>query len=58
MFKETHASSIAYIDANEEAKSGYIRFKNEASAEEFAKMSRTSASFMARVLPGNTETYT
>ncbi|KAK3732343.1 hypothetical protein RRG08_055926 [Elysia crispata] len=53
MFKESHASSIAYIDANEEAKSGYIRFKDEASAEEFAKMSRTSASFMARVLPAD-----
>ncbi|RUS79328.1 hypothetical protein EGW08_012913 [Elysia chlorotica] len=51
MFKESHASSIAYIDAQEEAKSGYIRFKDETSAEEFAKMSRTSDSFMARVLP-------
>ncbi|GFS01236.1 La-related protein 7, partial [Elysia marginata] len=53
MFKESHASSIAYIDANEEARSGYIRFKDETSAEEFAKMSRTSASFMARVLPAD-----
>ncbi|GFO12470.1 LA-related protein 7 [Plakobranchus ocellatus] len=53
MFKESHASSIAYIDANEEARSGYIRFKDETSAEEFAKMSRTSDSFMARVLPAD-----
>lgn len=51
MFKESHASNIAYIDANEEARSGYIRFKDEASAEEFTKMSRSSTSFMARVLP-------
>ncbi|KAH9495793.1 hypothetical protein Btru_013338 [Bulinus truncatus] len=51
MFKEISGNSIAYIDAMEEAKTGYIRFKDEASAEEFAKMSRNSNSFMARVLP-------
>ncbi|CAL1531313.1 unnamed protein product [Lymnaea stagnalis] len=51
MFKEISGDSIAYIDAKEEAKTGYIRFKDEASAEEFARMSRQSTSFMARVLP-------
>ncbi|BFZ18118.1 hypothetical protein BsWGS_21157 [Bradybaena similaris] len=53
MFKELSGDSIAYIDASEEAKFGYIRFKDEASAEEFAKLSRRSASFMARVLPAD-----
>jgi len=51
MFKEMSGDSIAYIDAKEEAKVGYIRFKDEASAEEFTKLSRHSTSFMARVLP-------
>ncbi|CAG5114523.1 unnamed protein product [Candidula unifasciata] len=53
MFKELSGDSIAYIDAKEEAKFGYIRFKDEASAEEFAKLSRRSTSFMARILPAD-----
>ncbi|XP_005101332.1 la-related protein 7 [Aplysia californica] len=52
MFKSL-GSGIAYIDAEEEAKSGYIRFTDEESAERFTKLTLTqcSSSFSARVLP-------
>ena len=44
---------IAYIDSEEEAKSGYIRFKDEESAEIFTRSSRNSDFISARLLPGN-----
>jgi len=44
-------SNIAYIDSEEEAKSGYIRFKDEKSAETFTKGSRNSDFISARMVP-------